>query len=265
MALEKSEAIILKSFNWSESSRTVVFFSREHGKLALIDKGGRSIKSKRGRLLPFCRLDLLYYASRKEGSGYISGNDIIESFSLESEGSLGRLAYGSAACELLYLLLPERQEQPELYELFIVYLKQISLTNKFGLPALFLAFFLRLLSLLGYHPSIAFCTGCSRELEDRIKALQAGETLAFSPQRGGLVCSSCQQVGQKYIGLSGKEFSLLANLQTLPMLSATAVHIGYEEAARLTEPIIQFISYQTGLGSKLKSLDFLDKLKNAQF
>lgn len=264
MALEKSEAIILKSFNWSESSRTVVFFSPDHGKLSLIDKGGRAVKSKRGRLLPFCRLDLLYYTSRKEGSGYVSGADLLEFFSLEGDGALGRLAYGSAACELLYHLLPEDQEHRELYAVFVLYLRLIVTVPKAGLPPMFLCFFLRLLSLLGYHPSLGYCSDCSRELVDK-KALPGNETaFLFSPERGGIVCSACQKVGQSYIGLSDTETRLLARLQTSSFSTAAQISIGFDEATRMTDAVAQFLRYHAGVGSDLKSLSFLDKLKNSQ-
>ena len=264
MALEKSEAIVLKSFNWSESSRTVVFFSPDHGKLPLIDKGGRSVKSKRGRLLPFCRLDLLYYTSRKEGSGYVSGVDQVEFFSLEGDGALGRLAYASAACELLYNILPENQEHRELYDVFVLYLRLIVTVPKVGLPPMFLCFFLRLLSLLGYHPNLGYCSECSRELIDR-KGLAVGETaFVFSPERGGIICSACQKIGQSYIGLSDTETRLLARLQTSSLSTAAQVSIGFVEASRMTDAVTQFLRYHAGLDSDLKSLSFLDKLKNSE-
>ena len=163
MPIDKTEAVVLRMFNWSESSRTVVFFTEVQGKIPLVDRGGRSIKSKRGRLMPFARLELTYYRSQKETSGYISDCELLESFSLERDGSLGRLAYGSAACELLYLLLPEDQAQGALYDYFLQFLRRLSTVEKQYLPSLFLTFLLRSMSLLGYHPSVGFCVGCRNE------------------------------------------------------------------------------------------------------
>ena len=109
MALEKTDAVVLRTFNWSESSRTVIFFTRNFGKMALVDKGGRSIKSKRGRIVSFTHMELTFYASEKESNGYIRDVDTLKAFSFEKDGAVGRLAYGSAACELLNLLLPEEE------------------------------------------------------------------------------------------------------------------------------------------------------------
>lgn len=270
MALQKSEAVILKKFNWSESSRTVHFFTRDFGKLPLNDKGGRSFKSRRGRMVPFCRMEITFYKSEKETTGYISDSEILEAFSFEKDGSLGRLAYGSAACELLYLLLPEGEAQVSLYNYFISFLKATDRFDKHGLPALFIAFFLKTLSQLGYHPSLGYCVGCSREANGEESreghngvTRFAGEVL-FSPERGGIVCPSCQKPGEYYISLSAGNRRLLAALQTASLSEAAAVPVGFTAAAQLLDLLAKFLNYQSGLNTGLKSLEFLDKLKNSQ-
>ncbi len=259
MALHKSEAILLKAFNWSESSRTVVFFTRRSGRLPLVDRGGRSIKSRRGRLHPFSPLELTYYASEKESRGYLSSIDLVEQRRFEKEGSLGRLAFGSAACELLYLLLPEEEAQVELYDYFNAYLKYIDMADRRSLPSLFLAFFLRTLSRLGYHPSLDHCVMCDRDATDR---RDETATVTFVPARGGMVCDACQTAGDEYIRLSVGALSKLAFLQKSGLSRAATMPIGYKEASLLLEALTRFVRYQADLNDDLKSLEFLQKLKN---
>ncbi len=261
MALQKSEAVILKKFNWSETSRMVHFFTRDFGKLTLNDRGGRAFKTKRGRVVPFCRMEITFYKSEKETTGYLSDSEIMEAFTFEKDGSLGRLAYGSAACELLYLLLPEEEAQEALYNYFLSFLRLVNNVDKHHLPALFITFLLRTLSQLGYHPSLAFCVGCRKEYNGLDK--NGGEAY-FSPERGGFVCPSCQKPGEYYISLSAGSRRLLAALQTASLNEAAALPIGYDEAAMLIEVLSKFLSYQSGISSKLKSLEFLDKLKKSQ-
>ncbi len=259
MPLEKSEAIVLQTFNWSESSRTVVFFTRDFGKLALVDKGGRSLKSKRGRLLPFARLELTFYSSEKETRDYMAEIELVEAYSLDKEGALGRLAYASAACELLNLLLPEKQAQEGLYEYLCSYLKFVNETDRQYLPSLFLTFFLRTLSQLGYHPSLGFCGGCDRPV-DADSAIDFG----FCPERGGLICGACQTAGDYYIPLSPEDLRLLTVLQAASLSEAAAVPIGYQKTAFLLDALVKLLSYQADLKAQLKSLEFLEKLKNSQ-
>lgn len=256
MSLEKTEAVVLKMFNWSESSRTVVFMTDRYGKLALIDRGGRQLKSKRGRLMQFTRMQHTFYDSSK-GSGYISEADAVETFDFTGEGELGRLAYGSAGCELLYLLLPDREDQGNLYSFFIRYLRSMSRSDRRALPAVFVCFFLRLMSWLGYHPSLAFCIGCNEQFEngDDRKEYQ------FSPERGGLVCPSCQKPGEYYIGLSAESLRLLNVLQRASLDEAASLPLGFQEASLLVDVLTKFLKHHSALVVNMKSLAFLDKLK----
>jgi DNA repair protein RecO (recombination protein O) len=258
MSLQVTEAVILKFFNWSESSRTVVFFSKDQGRLALVDKGGRRINSKRGRLIQFARLEITYYSSHKESNGYISDINVLETFSLDKEGSLGRLAYGSAACELLYTILSEQQVQPDLYNYFISFLKIIENSGKNTLPVAFLTFFIHLLSYLGYHPSLTNCVVCSKKID---LSQNDNTPVTFSPERGGIVCNACQKSGEYYIQLLPDEYSNLVELQRLSLSKALGLTIGYQKATGLLEVLTKFASFQTGLKLDLKSIEFLRKLE----
>ena len=260
MALEKTQAVVLKMFNWSESSRTVLFFTERFGKLPLVDKGGRSLKSKRGRLMPFAKTEITFYASQKESSGYLSDIETVHVYSMEGEGSLGRLAYASAACELLYLLLPEEETQSALYRYFLTFLEKVSACDRRSLPAVFLTFVLRSLSYLGFHPSVAFCVVSGLEIE---KIPLSEGKLHFSPKRGGLVAPACQKPGEYYIGLSVDQAKTLSILQRASLDEAATVPLGFEEGAYLVETLGNFLRYHSGLVSDLKSLEFLQKLKNS--
>jgi DNA repair protein RecO (recombination protein O) len=262
MAIEKSEAVVLKAYNWSESSRTVVVFTERFGKLALIDKGGRRLSSKRGRLLPFARLEIAFYASEREtGRDYISEVSLLRAFSFESDGTLGRLAYASAACELLHLLLAEHEAQPDLFQHFVAFLEHMETARRRFLPAVFLEFLLRLMSRLGYHPSLAACIGCGVSSD---RAAADGQTIRLSCERGGIVCAACEKPGDYYIHVSLESLRILTALQKASLGEAATLPIGYAEASQLLDAMVKLLGYQAGISSELKSLEFLQKLKNSQ-
>ena len=216
------------------------------------------MKSKRGRLIRFARMETTFYLSEKESRGYIRELEPIEAFSLEGDGGLGRLAYASAACELLEHLLPEEEPQRQLYTYFVSYLKQVQTVEKKSLPGVFLAFYLRLLSQLGYHPSLAFCASCSKGIDQ----MEDAAARVFSPDRGGLICRTCQMPGDYYISLSDEAYCYLLTLQTASLSEAAKLPIGFREATGLMDALTKFVGYQTGLKSELKSLEFIEKLKN---
>ena len=261
MALEKTEAVLLKAFNWSESSRTVVFFSRVFGKITLIDKAGRSFKTRRGRLLPFSRMEITFYGSQKETRGYISEVELLESFLMENNDTLGRLTFASAACELLNTLLPEEEPFEELYLYYLRFLKFTQLVEKEFLASIFLSFFLRLLSGMGYNPSLSFCVSCRKEANGII---DRSAPVFFSPERGGIVCSACQKAGEYYIPFSIEDYRQLLALQTASLKEAAAMTIGYQKTVLFTEALYKFVSYQAGLSKSFKSLEFLEKMKNSE-
>ena len=261
MALEKTLALVLKSYDWSESSRTISFFTKNYGKLSLVDKGGKSMTAKRGRVMPFAELELTFYESKKESNGYISDVELIRLFELSGDGSLGRLAFASAATELLQLLLPKEEPLLDLYDYSVSLLDKINKASKQALSALFLTFFLRLLSQLGYHPSLSFCIGCGKKTED---FLSNGKSVKFSPERGGIICPSCQNPGESYIALPYDGFMKLENLQTASLTEAEKLTLGFKETSLLLDALVKFLEYQADISSKIKSLEFLHKLKNAK-
>jgi len=261
MALEKTLALVLKSYDWSESSRTISFFTRNFGKLSLVDKGGKKLASKRGRIITYAELELTFYASKKESSGYISDVELIQMFELSGDGTLGRLAYASATCELLQMLLPKEEPLLDLYDYSVSLLDRIDKAKKQALSALFLTFFLRLLSQLGYHPSLSYCGGCDRSIESFIKK---GAAVRFSPERGGIVCPSCQNPGEYYIGLPYDGYLKLVELQTASLSESEKLTLGFKETTLLLDALVKFLEYQADISSKIKSLEFLQKLKNAK-
>lgn len=255
-----SEGIILKSVNWKENSRIVTFFLENCGRLSIVDRGGRSIKSKKGRLQTFCRMEVNYFKSDRSGTGYLTEVDPIESFLFERDGSLGRLTFGSAAIEILYDLLPEDEPQESLYYLTMQFLKLTDLAHKSSLYPLFLAYLMKLLSQLGYRPNFAGCVRCGKDMQRD----KENNLLTFSPERGGLVCSTCQIAGEYYIKLQSERQKLVYALQTASLAEATGFKIKFKEAEDLLELLTSFLRYQTDT-RELKSLVFLEKLKKTKF
>lgn len=256
MPQRADEAVLLKAYGWSESSRTAILFTRESGRLALSDRGGKRLSSKRGRLLPFARMAISFYQSERSATGTLTESEVLEWFDLETEGHLGRLAYGSAATELIFLLTPEQQPHPDLFGYLINYLRLLVSTPKQGLPSLWLAFFLRTLSMLGYHPSLDYCAGCNRP---RPKVAEAAQQ--FAPLRGGWICPTCQGPEEAYIAIPSAGLDTLSQLQRSSLGEATSIRLKYRNAALMVDLLTQFLACQADIRSELKSLEFLEKLR----
>ncbi|MCX6825766.1 MAG: DNA repair protein RecO [candidate division Zixibacteria bacterium] len=264
-----SEGIILKTVNWKENSQIVTFFTDNAGKQSIIDRGGRSMKTKRGRIQTFSRLEIGYFKSERSGMGYLSEVELLESFSLEKDGVLGRLAFASAALELLYDLLPDDEPQTELYQITIQFLRLTNSIPKNSLLPVFLAYFLKNLSYLGYRPNFAGCIACGRGRKSAAIAGSGGENgpaskfYFFTPERGGIVCSSCQIMGEHYIKLQAERLDEIYSLQIASLAEAGAISISMKEGENILELLTGFLKFQTDV-REFNSLKFLRDLRKVQ-
>jgi DNA repair protein RecO (recombination protein O) len=259
----KSEGIVLKTVNWKENSRIATIFTRDSGRQSIVDRGGRSLKAKRGRLMNFCRLEIDYFKSDKSGIGYISEVNPLEAFTLERDKTLGRLVFASAALELLYGLLPDEEPHEALYSLTIQFLRLTDNNPKQCLFPVYLGFFIRMLSYLGYRPNFSGCVICGKEIRtnsENSKESTSNGGFLFSPDRGGLVCSTCQIIGEYYIRLRPERLKQIRDLQTASLGEAGGINIKFREGEEILELLVSFLKYQADTRD-LNSLKFLQKLK----
>ncbi len=257
MPVKKTEAFVLRTFNWSESSRTISFFTRDGGKLALNDRGGRSMKTKRGRALNLTHLEITYYDSDKPTAGHLSETQVLSNWTFSKDGSLGRLAFSSAACELLYQLLPDNEVHQDIFSYTLRYFEIMDSAERGALPSVFLAYLFRLCSMLGYRPVLTGCVVCGRS----VKSLDA-DRASFAPERGGLICATCQAPGERYIGVVTEDLICAVTLQAGSLAEAATEQIGFSQSSRLIELLLAFLKTQADLRT-INSLEFLEKLKQA--
>ncbi|MFH1701161.1 MAG: DNA repair protein RecO [Candidatus Zixiibacteriota bacterium] len=267
MAIHKTEGIILSSANWSESSQTLTIFTPDCGKLTLTVKGSRQLNGKRGRPLHFARLEFTCYLRGEKGSGYLSDVEPVDVFLFEKDGQLGRLAFASAAIELLNNLLTGGEPQPACYQITLSFLRMIDTIEKKRLPGLFAGYILRLASLLGFRPNLAGCASCGKAVENMIPdSEQSGEKLMLSIERGGLVCADCRStlIGENsLIGLDVEFHNKLIRLMQSSLAEASNISISLKELQELVDIMTMLLKYHAESMKQLKSFDFLDKLTAA--
>src|SRR4029077_11322748 len=86
MAAEKAQALVLRTTDWSETSRIATFWTREFGKVRVLAKGGRRLKSNFESaldLLTVCRIVFLRKSSG--GLDLLTEAQVVERFPLLRE------------------------------------------------------------------------------------------------------------------------------------------------------------------------------------
>ena len=182
MPAEKAVGLIVRTHDWSETSRIAVVWTRELGKVRVLAKGGRRLKSNFEvalDLLTVCSIVLL-----RKSSG---GLDLLtEARAEERFGGLRRdlraLYAGYYVAELLGDGTQEYDPHPALFEFSLDTLRKLAAGG--DVAGLVSAYELGWLGELGLRPVLDRCAAC------QTAQLPAGR-LTFSPIAGGLVCPAC--------------------------------------------------------------------------
>ncbi|MEX0600083.1 MAG: DNA repair protein RecO [Rhodothermales bacterium] len=180
----RTEAIVLRSIDYGETSEIVTVFTRDMGKLTVMAKGARRPKSRFGSTLqPMSYTEVVFYYKETRGIQTLTESSHVRAFHGISR-SLEGLSYGLRIVELVYALMQEEERNPIVFDLVLEILEELNRTAT-RLESLFHFFQLRLATVLGFAPHI------EREDVERIPesggviALEDGSILPTEP--GGAI------------------------------------------------------------------------------
>jgi DNA repair protein RecO (recombination protein O) len=177
VGLYRDEGVVLRTIRLGEADRIVTLMTRGRGKVRAVAKGVRKTKSRfGGRLEPLTHVAMLLYEGRD--LDVVTQAEAIEPFRAVRE-DLDRLGKGHALLEATDQVAQERQPAVRLYTMLLGALRALSARDA---PLLVPAYFLKLLSLEGFHPVVDGCAGC----QDPVAAI-----VAFDVGEGGALCRSC--------------------------------------------------------------------------
>jgi len=206
-----TEAIVLRSVDYSETSLVVHLFTRDYGRVAALARGARRLRSYRAGaldLLCVCRIVLRRRGGR--GLDLLHEAQLIEAFAPLELPYPASLA-GFAVARLLFDFTSESQPQPALFERAVGALRRIRSHGDWELPLH--RFVWELVVLSGYEPRLDRCARCF----DRPR----GPSIRFCPLAGGVLCEGCLPLSRVATCLSP---GTLKTLQHLVALEADTWH-----------------------------------------
>jgi len=203
VAAEKALALVVRATDWSETSRICTLWTREFGKVRVLAKGGRRLKSSFEvalDLLTVCSIVLLRKTSG--ALDLLTEAVIVERFG-RLRSDLAALNAGYYVAELLADWTHDYDPHPVLFDEARATLQTLGAVS--GTVGLRLARFeLVLLRELGYQPALEQCIVCGADV--------AGQRLAFSAAQGGVLCEQCQSGQRDRLSLSGPAWQVLREL-----------------------------------------------------
>jgi DNA repair protein RecO (recombination protein O) len=213
VGLYRDQGIVLRTWRLGEADRIVNLLTERHGKVRAVVKGVRKTKSRFGaRLEPLVHVSLLFYEGRE--LDIVTQAEAIDHFRPVRE-DLGRLAKASSLLEATDQVAQERHANPRLFAMLLGALRALAAHDA---PLLVPAFFLKLLSLEGFHPLLDECALCG----DRY-GLEA-----FDLTQGGVLCVACCGRAGDGVSLSPAGLDLVRRVLGGDLVGALSVPAGPE-------------------------------------
>lgn len=216
MAIRKTEGVVLRTTEYSETSLVVSFFTLDFGRIEALAKGARRPKNNfQGALDLFSYSDIVFYEKSPPRLHILSECLLRDNFR-GLRANFQRLSYAFYMSALL-LDLTERDEP--LKELFLLFLKTLCTLSSPGKDAresqkakkendfatVLFGFEVGALRILGYLPLLDECASCGA-------ILKPAAQLAFSASSGGVLCENCRSQLRDKLVICGATRALLKKL-----------------------------------------------------
>jgi DNA repair protein RecO (recombination protein O) len=185
MSAEKATALVLRTTDWSESSRIATLWTREFGKVRALAKGGRRLKSNFENALDLLTLcSIVFLRKSSDSLDLLTEAQVIQRFP-RLRTDLAALYAAYYVAELLAEGTRDYDPHPLLFDEALDTLQTLGGAECGPRVA---RFEMVLLRELGYSPVLDHCAGCGGSVVET--------ELAFSAAANGVLCRRCRS-GQR--------------------------------------------------------------------
>jgi len=242
-----TDAVILRTVNYGETSIIVTLFTKNSGKITLIAKGARKPKSLfAAQLEPMNVLNINYFHKDGRNIQLLKESSFVED-SMRIRENFESLIYGLVIVEILDKLLHENDTDPIIFRLCIKTLSTLKDTN-IHYEIIFSFFLLQLSIRLGFMPELKQCCNCSKVLV----------TAKFDEHHGELMCENCAYDGG--INFSAGTIKLLQALLITNIENLHQLKFDNNNLAELDSFLDFYSKFHLQGMSKVNSLKILREL-----
>lgn len=231
-----TQGIVLNRRAFDEDGSRVIIYTEDKGKLELVARGTKKIKSKlAGHLEPFCLADIMVV--RGKHYDYI-GNAVSRNCYSQIKSDLVKLAIAGKAIKIFDKIIKIGQADREIFKnlkSFLEILNRNSASSNQDLLSYFFIF--KIMISLGYEPQLYNCAIC------RSKIKPSGNRFNF--KRGGLVCPGCgiKVKGEKAVVISDDSIKLLRLAKDLDLIKLMKIKINNKLKSELINIVGSFLSH----------------------
>ena len=193
------DALVLRTVDFSETSRIVTLYTRQFGKIEALAKGGRRLKGPfESSLDILARNAVAFIAKRGDVLDLLTESKLLQRFRVRSSNFAGTLG-GYYVAELVNSFTVLGDPMPALYDLTVKVLPQLE-EGTLVMRTL-VRFEGRLLQLVGHAPSFRDCAECGVSVPR-----DSNSRIVFGMIDGGVLCPDC---------LPGHQQTVMATVEAL--------------------------------------------------
>ncbi len=242
------EAIVLRHADWGEADRILTLYARERGKLRVVAKGARRIKSRKaGHLEPFTRVIL--QLAKSHTLPIVTQAETMNAY-LPLRDDLVKTATASTVVEMLdRFTYEDESENPSAYHLLAETLERITTLSDSWTAVRY--YEIQLLDFLGYRPQLVTCVNCGEEIRPLDQY--------FSVVQGGALCPRCGAGLPGARPISMEALKVLRHFQRSTYPGAQRAQPRPEVRAEVEAILQMYITYL--LERELKSPEFLKQVR----
>ncbi len=241
MEIKKVEGIIISDVNYSESSKILNVLTLEYGKIGVISKGCRNLKSKLRSVsskLTYGYFNIYY---KDNGLSTLISVDVISEFK-NIKTDLKKIGYASFLLDLVNQIL-KTGYYDNLYNILISSL--IKIDNGFDPLVISNIVELKCLDYLGVMPNLTSCSLCGK----------TNDIVTINGDSGGYICKECYT--NQYI-VDPKTIKLLRMFLYVDISKIKDINILDKNKREINLFLDEYYARYTGL--YLKSKDFLKQI-----
>ena len=248
MGLFRTQAIVLRSINLSETDKLVTFMTDHYGKVKCVAKGARKIKSRfTGSLESMSYIHLIYFGKENQNLYSLNHADIIQSFQ-SIRDDFHKLYTGIYFNELVETMVAEAHREEKIFRLLLDSLE--ALRDQSNMESLCRMFEMRLLALSGYTPELNHCMVC--------RSLRVNGWVGFNFTKKGIVCGGCTGKLSPHIKFTTGTLNYLKKLLTLDIKCSGRLKFPKGLDAEIEKVTHRLIL--THVGRELKSYPFIKNM-----
>ena len=252
MSVHRTQAIVLRSRKFRESSKIVVFFTQNCGKINAIAKGGLRPKSKFGSSLDiFTHSSIIFYKKENRDLHTLSHSEIVNPFSGVKQDVV-KVAYASVAGEMVDRLVPLDEPSRAVFALLAAALQEIDVADRSQLEVVLSSYQLKMLHAVGYGPELTRCVRCGKPVKGKAW---------FGLISGGTLCQACSNKDLNAVAVTEKALALLREYEGGAMSKLRQEYGGDPASREVSDLLNSFVRVQVGESAKMKSLDFLERMR----